>query len=274
MQRIAIQNEAGDITAEILPDYGGMVAKLAIGGENVLYLDESCLADSPVSAGGIPVLFPFAGRVKDDRYTLGGKEYHMPMHGVVKNRPFAVKQQSAHAVTVWVKADEALRDRNYPFDHTLELEYRLSGDALQIATRIENRSQQPMPHTLGFHPYFLATNRQLLAFTHHMTIRYDYALGVDSPADADIRLDQALDNVYCAPAQGEYTLENAPDGYRVRCVTDEAFQSIVVYTGKSGSVCIEPWCGIPDSIHNGRLLQWVPPGGFQTYSVALHLQSL
>jgi galactose mutarotase-like enzyme len=274
MQRIAIQNEAGNIKAEILPDYGGMVAKLAVDGKDMLYLEENRLADSPVSAGGIPVLFPFAGRVKDDRYTLCGKEYFMPMHGLVKNRTFAVKRQSAHAVTVWVKEDEALYDRNYPFYHTLELEYRLHNDALELIARIENRSQQPLPHTLGFHPYFVATDRQALTLTHHMTVHYDYTREVDSPAPASIRLEQALDNVYCAPTRGEYTLVNAPDGYRVRCVTDEAFQSLVVYTGKSGSVCIEPWCGIPDSIHNGRLVQWIPPGGSQTYHVAFHLQSL
>jgi galactose mutarotase-like enzyme len=106
-----------------------------------------------------------------------------------------------------------------------------------------------------------------------MTVHYDYTREADSPASADIRLEQALDNVYCTSARGEYTLVNAPDGYRVRCVMDEAFQAIVVYTGKSGSVCIEPWCGLPDSIHNGRMVQWILPGASQTCQVAFHVQS-
>jgi galactose mutarotase-like enzyme len=274
MQRLLIQNRKGSIAAEVLPDYGGMVGKLVINGRDVLCLDESRVADSPVSAGGIPVLFPFAGSVKNDRYTIKGTEYHMPKHGVVKNRTFAIKDQSENRVTLWVKGDEALQSRNYPYLFTLELLYRIIQDTLEITAQIENRSPEPMPHTLGWHPYFKASNRAMLEFSHSMAVQYDYVRGIDGPAPATIRLDQDLDDVYCMPTSNEYTLVNAPDGYAVRCVMDNAFQSIVVYTGKPGCVCIEPWCGVPDSINSGRLVQWVPPGDSREYKVRLTLKAL
>jgi galactose mutarotase-like enzyme len=196
------------------------------------------------------------------------------MHGVVKNRTFAIKERSEHAVTVWVKEDEALLCRNYPFPHTLELSYRVMDDALTITAHIENRSPGPMPHTLGLHPYFKASNRAQLEFSHNMAIHYDYVQERDFKAPDLIRLDQDLDDVYCQPRSSGFTLANPADGYEVRCAMDNAFQSIVVYTGRPGSVCIEPWCGIPDSIHNKRMIQWIPAGDSVDYQVQFHLKAL
>jgi galactose mutarotase-like enzyme len=273
MRSILIQNADRSIAAEVLPEFGGMVAKLRVDGRNVLFLDENRLAESPGLAGGIPVLFPFAGRTKNDSYEINAVPYHMPMHGVVKNRSFLIKEQSEDTVTVWTKQDEALLSENYPFLFILELSYRVIDTALELTAHIENRSGEPLPHTLGLHPYFKASNRNLLEFSHTMTVHYDYAKEMDAKAPSVIRLDQDLDDVYCMPLLSEFTLTNASDGYAVRCVMDKAFQAIVVYTGTPGSVCIEPWCGIPDSINNGRMIRWIPPGASSDYEVRLYIKS-
>ena len=274
MKSILIQNAAGNIAAEVLPDYGGMVAGLRAGGRNVLYFDENRLAESPVSAGGIPVLFPFAGKTKNGRYAINGGEYRMPMHGLVKDRSFLVKEQTDDAVTVCTEQDDALLSRNYPFPFTLALSYRVTDTALVITARIINRSREPMPHTLGLHPYFKASSRERLEWCHTMTVHYDYVKEKDAKAPSVIRLNRNLDDVYCMPLRGEFSLTNPHDGYAVRCVMDKAFQAIVVYTGTPGSVCIEPWCGIPDSINNRRMIQWIPPGVSLEYTVRFYLKSL
>ena len=271
---ILIQNEDGSLTAEVLPDYGGMIARLRVGGRDVLFLDESLLVASPFLAGGIPILFPFAGKTKHDTYEIEGKKYIMPMHGLVKNRTFAVKGQSECAVTLWVNADDAILSRNYPFFHTLEISYQMIMDALIITAHIENQSLQPMPHAIGWYPYFKVSYRKQTQFIHQMAIHYDYVHEKDLKAPEYIELDKDWDDVFCQPKISKYTLVNPPDGYEVRCKMDEAYKTIVVYTGKPGSVCIEPWCGIPDSIHNGRTLEWIPAGESRDYTLEYQLKAL
>src|SRR5262249_11743764 len=54
--------------AWIAPARGGMVTRLSIGGEDVLYLDEASLGDPSKNVrGGIPILFPIGGKVKPHR---------------------------------------------------------------------------------------------------------------------------------------------------------------------------------------------------------------
>ena len=46
----------------------------------------------------------------------------------------------------------------FPFAHTLTMTYRLSAGELEVRTRIDNLSTEPMPVTIGFHPYFQLTD--------------------------------------------------------------------------------------------------------------------
>ena len=48
--------------------------------------------------------------------------------------------------------------KQFPFAHTLEMTYRLADGVLEVRTRIENLSVEPMPVAIGFHPYFQLTD--------------------------------------------------------------------------------------------------------------------
>jgi aldose 1-epimerase len=48
--------------------------------------------------------------------------------------------------------------QQFPFAHTLQMTYRLADGALEVKTRIENLSVEPMPVAIGFHPYFQLTD--------------------------------------------------------------------------------------------------------------------
>jgi galactose mutarotase-like enzyme len=180
MRSILIRNEDGSMEAEV-------------DGRDALSRDEGEVSASFCRSGGIPVLFPFAGRSGDDSY-------------------------------------------------------RITWDVLALAARVENGSRRPMPHALGWHPYFRASDRT--------------------------RLDRDWDDVFREPSIREFSFENPADGCALRCAMDNASRSIVVYTGSAGSVCIEPWCGVPDSINNGRQIQWIPPGQSMEYKVQSHLKAI
>jgi aldose 1-epimerase len=42
--------------------------------------------------------------------------------------------------------------QQFPFAHTITMTYRLSGGELEVKTRIDNMSIEPMPVAIGFHP--------------------------------------------------------------------------------------------------------------------------
>ena len=48
--------------------------------------------------------------------------------------------------------------RQWPYAHTVEMSYRLADGVLEVATAIENLSDEPMPVSIGFHPYFQLTD--------------------------------------------------------------------------------------------------------------------
>lgn len=119
--------------------------------------------------GGIPVLFPFPGRVRDARYTFEGKEYHMPrtdrggvhhIHGVVNGTAWRVgahgaTDKGAFATCVIGTADlpEDMR-AGYPFPFEATLTFTLSGARLSLVFALENQGSTAMPFDYGLHPYF------------------------------------------------------------------------------------------------------------------------
>ena len=62
--------------------------------------------------------------------------------------------------------------KQFPFAHTMTMTYRLQDGALEVVTRIDNLSNDPMPVAIGFHPYFQLTDSP----------RDEWTLGLDARA--------------------------------------------------------------------------------------------
>lgn len=78
----------GGLSCLVLPQYGGMVGGVWLGERPVLRLEEGLLGRREALAGGIPLLFPFAGRCAGERVLIDGTHCPMPMHGFVRNHGF------------------------------------------------------------------------------------------------------------------------------------------------------------------------------------------
>ena len=271
---VHLQNQAKTLDVEVVPYHGGMVAQMTLCGKELLHLDRGNLEMIPMLAGGIPVLFPFPSKTREDTYCLDGKTYHMPTHGLVKNAAFAVKEVSNDAVTLWLEPSPAWMSDCYPFDFHLELTYRVQDCSLFTTAAITNRSDRPMPHTLGWHPFFQASDKRNMRLEYRMKTRYDYAACQDAPAPETLDLSTWLDDVFhTAKDSPEFVLENMADGYAVHCIPDKIFDVLVVCSHVEESMCVEPWCGLPDSINNGRFLNWIAPGATKTYTVEYRLKT-
>ena len=257
MKKITIARNG--IEAVILPDFGGMVAQLRIHGRNVLRMYYEKLGLSNVLAGGIPIMFPFAGRCRNEEAVFNGQTYPMPMHGFAKDLPFqtgAVNQSSCE-VTL---SSSAHTLHFYPFEFSLAVVYAIVDNAFRTTFRIQNLSGKRMPFALGTHPYFLTTDRAQTEFSFGLK-EYDCYL---EPVvqhgflEGGLSLADKHDTVFwngCPVCD----LNNRADGYRLRMAGDESFKFVTICTWQEAAACIEPWQGRPDAPNHPEECLWLDP---------------
>jgi aldose 1-epimerase len=124
---------------------------------------------------GIPLLAPFANRLDEQAFYANGKKYNfdmelgnvrgtIPIHGYLSAaKDWKLVEAKADGKAAWVTNRlEFYRNpqwmKQFPFAHTLQMTYRLQDGVLEVQTRIENLSIEPMPVAIGFHPYFQLTD--------------------------------------------------------------------------------------------------------------------
>ena len=264
-----------NIEAVIAPDNGGMLVSLKVGGTEVLRMEDKALGLHPMLAGGMPLMFPFPSATKEGRYFVDGKEYGMPMHGLLKNEAFGIKEVGEDFVTLFMTDNEAWLSAQYPYPFKVEVTYKLSGDGISLLSKVTNRGDKPLPHGIGWHPFFKATDKEAVRLRHSFTVNYDYGKDVDSGAAAqDMNLADVWDHVFHSPKDNFFTVENPVDGYSVRCDYDECFNVLVVCTTVEGAVCVEPWCEVPNGANHHRFSKWVNPGETKDYNVKFTLKKL
>jgi len=164
-----------------------------------------------------------------------------------------------------------MMQENYPFDFCLEITYFLEGNSLKTSAAVSNRSTEQMPHYLGWHPWFITTDKTKLRLSHTMQKHYNYFDCCDEKNVPEIDLSKSWDDVFYDPVQKEFSLYNEADGYWIRYLLDDAHSVLTVCTTSDHAICLEPWCGLPDSINNGKLLQWISPGKTECYHTELQV---
>ena len=115
--------------------------------------------------GGIPILFPWPGRVAGACFTFEGREYRLPVndpahghaiHGLACERAFRVMRRGPCFVTAILdSSDYADLNSIWPWPFVLEIDYEV-GNGLRLKARITNSGDLVMPFGFGAHPYFHA----------------------------------------------------------------------------------------------------------------------
>ncbi len=110
-------------------------------------------ADPRWWTGHAPLLFPFVGRSRGDRYRLDGHDYPMPQHGFARRKPFAPVEQAEGGLVLRLEADAETRAA-YPFDFRLDMGFMIDGATLRMTTTVTNMGEATMPFSFGYHPAF------------------------------------------------------------------------------------------------------------------------
>jgi aldose 1-epimerase len=230
------------------------------------------------AGSGIPLLFPFPGRIQGAQFEWQGTCYSLPegdgrgnaIHGFVHERPWRVLSQSDQHVTGRFQAsvDDPNLLASWPGDFGITATYRLSGHCLGLELEIDNPGDRPLPCGLGAHPYFrlplteagaAERGRVVLPVSQRWALRDMIATGerIDVP-DAQrmqrgFELDGAqFDHVFTGlvPRDGRYVarIEDPASQLATQVEFAAPFRECVVYTpGHREAICIEPYTCVPDA---------------------------
>jgi aldose 1-epimerase len=131
------------------------------------------LADFQARPGfnGTPLLAPFANRLDQTAFYANGRKYNfdlelgnirgpIPATGYVNGtKAWQLVEAKADQRSAWVTCrldfyKDPLYMAQFPFAHTITMTYRVADGALEVHTRLDNLSTDPMPAVIGFHPIF------------------------------------------------------------------------------------------------------------------------
>jgi len=122
---------------------------------------------------GLPLLHPWANRLRDWRYAVAGRavtidrsrgvvrsdEHDLPIHGALAAaEDWDVVDAGADGAAAWLAAslDYGRRDDRlavFPFPHRLDLALRLEGDTLAVTTTVVATGADEVPLAFGWHPW-------------------------------------------------------------------------------------------------------------------------
>ena len=145
---------------------------------------------------GIPLLAPWANRLDQAGFYANGKKFvfnpelgnlrydqnHLPIHGLIAfTDRWTVLGVRADADSAQVTSRLEFWKHPYwmaqfPFAHSIEITHKLSGGVLEVRLSIANLSEQTMPVSLGFHPYYQLTDAPRDQWRVHLAARSHYTL--------------------------------------------------------------------------------------------------
>jgi galactose mutarotase-like enzyme len=221
-----------------------------------------------------PVLFPIVGSLKNNTYYFQGKSYQLPRHGFARDMEFAVENQKANQITFLLSSSPETK-KNYPFDFEFRVRYQLLGDELSTEYEITNTGAGLMLFSVGGHPAFrLPIAPDTLYPDYYLQFEEKENLprwpiskdGLILPAPLDsirntriLNLNKSLFYqdalVYKYPVSSEISLLSKKTPHGINFQMGE-FPFLGIWSAKDADfICLEPWCGIADSMNTNQQLE-------------------
>lgn len=100
-----------------------------------------------------PFLFPFIGKLEQERFIYEGKAYPAEKHGFGQRVEYEVTGQTADAIRFRIHDTAATREK-YPFAFELEIVYVLQADGIREDWQVKNTGDKPMHFSVGGHAAF------------------------------------------------------------------------------------------------------------------------
>jgi len=230
-------------------------------------------ADPKFWAKSSPVLFPIVGTLKENAYHYQNKSYSLSRHGFARDEEFKLEDQQKDSITFLLTSSPSSKEK-YPFDFELRIKYEVTDHTLHTHYLVKNSGNTEMYFSLGAHPafkvpisdalnyedYYLEFNKSedikrwpitregLIDTTPQPVAMSGNQLGLNR----ELFVKDAL--VFKRLSSSHVSLKSKKDKHGLTFNFDQfPFLGIWAQTG-ADFVCIEPWCGIADSVNHDQEL--------------------
>jgi len=219
-----------------------------------------------------PVLFPMVGTLKADTYFYGGKPYKLTRHGFARDKQFNATEHTS-SITFSIESDEQTL-LNYPFPFAFSIIYTIDADNLAVTYLVRNVAKDDMYFSVGGHPAFKLPLVQGTSYN-------DYELRFNKKEDlkrwpiskegliekeplpllADTNLLPLTKDLFKSDAlvfkhlhSNEVRLQSSKTPHGLSFHFSE-FPFLGLWAAPGADfICIEPWCGIADSVNTDQVL--------------------
>jgi aldose 1-epimerase len=308
---VQLEDSQARTVVSIVPSAGNVTFSMTVNSQEILRFPYASVAEFKARPGlaGIPFMGPWANRLDEQAFYANGKKYTFnmelgnvrgahPIHGFLSATDrWRVVDAKADGKAAWVTSRlEFFRQpewmAQFPFAHTVEITHRLQGGVLEVDTRIQNMSAEPMPVAIGFHPYFQLTDSSRDAWTISVGARTEWLLAPDkiptgetrpierffpAPAAAALK-DYDLDHVFgdlIRDASGQAVMSVKGKSQQIDVAVGPNYRAIVVYAPSPNAanpggqnrnfICFEPMASITNALNLAQRglykdLQTIPPG--------------
>jgi aldose 1-epimerase len=175
---VQLEDSKNQTIVSIITSIGNIAYEMKVKGQNILRFPFASLDEfraQPSGLHGVPLLAPWANRLDEQAFYANGKRYpfdmslgnvtgSIPIHGFMsRTDQWQVVEVRADGKAAWVTSrldayKQPMWMKQWPFAHTIDMTYRLQDGVLEVATTIHNMAAEPMPVSLGYHPYFQLTD--------------------------------------------------------------------------------------------------------------------
>jgi galactose mutarotase-like enzyme len=221
-----------------------------------------------------PILFPIVGSLKNNTYFYQGKSYQLPRHGFARDMEFEVEKQSSKEITFLLRSNAETK-MNYPFDFEFRIRYQILGDELSTEYLVSNTGSGLLLFSVGGHPAFRLPLTSDTAFSdYHLRFEERENLsrwpiskeGLIQTQPIPVLEDSNRLNllkslfyqdalVFKYPASSEISLLSGKTLHGIQFQMGE-FPFLGIWSSKDADfICIEPWCGIADSVNSTQQLE-------------------
>lgn len=230
------------------------------------------------SSSGIPLLFPFPGRIPGTSFDWNNKTYTLEasdkfgnaIHGFCHTRPWRVIAKQDDTVTAEFRAsqvDPTIAER-WPSDFKVTATYELGAGVLTGIYSFENAGDEPLPCGFGAHPYFrmpLSKGSRAEDCIVRLPVTKQWELVDMLPTGRQLDWPQSQEFAAGVPFGG-LTVDDVfaglptdavdasasitdPRGRKLTISWDQSFRELIVFTPPHReAICIEPYTCVPSAI--------------------------
>jgi aldose 1-epimerase len=234
---------------------GGRICSLVLRGRERL-LSRPAQGIEPSIAWGCYLMAPFVGRVKGARLSWAGRKVGLrpnhglhSIHGAAFDAPWRVVERSEGSVTLTCDFDQS----RWPFKGSMSQRLEITPDRLTLQAEV--RALEPMPASIGWHPWFNTEYGPL-----HVAVQSDEILKLDGdliPTGETLAVDDRTDLRAGPSLEGRrlddvYTSVRAPvsvvwPDLALMMRSSENVRAFVICTHPQ-AVCVEPMTAWPDAV--------------------------